>query len=183
MFLAVDVESTGLSDKCNVLTAYFIILDKDLNEISTLSLEIKHDHYNIQPRAMEINKIDLTEHEKTAINVDEAMVELEKFLQTHKTGDKFTSLGHNIKYDIKMLRSNKILTDSILDNYILSDFVDTIDLGKYLKSKNKIPSSQSLSLSKICNFLEIKTNCDLLHTAEYDIRLTIELYKHMLQMV
>ena len=35
MYLAVDTETTGLSSNCQVLTAYFIILDDKFEEIDT----------------------------------------------------------------------------------------------------------------------------------------------------
>lgn len=183
MFLAFDTETTGLSPSCNVLTVFFIILDEDLNDLATLDLKIKHENYNIQPRAMEINKIDLEEHDKTALTVEEATQQFIRFLLQHKQETKFVALGHNVKYDIMMLRSNDILSDVVLETYFELEYEDTIDFGKFLKKQNKIPQKQSLSLSKICDFLEIKSNSELLHTAEYDIRLTIELYKHFSEMV
>ena len=63
MYLAFDVETTGLETHCNVLTAYFIILDSNYNQIDSLDLKIKYPYYTIYTKALEINKIDILEHD------------------------------------------------------------------------------------------------------------------------
>lgn len=180
-YLAFDTETTGLSEKCNVLTAYFIILDKDLNEIDTLDLYIKHEDYYIQKRAMEINKINLEEHEKIADNVTDATNKIENFIRANCDTEqqvRFVPLGHNVSYDLKMSRSNKLFS-SYVEKRLSEHSLDTITIGKELKSLGLIPAKQSLSLGKLTQYLGVTTECEKLHNAEYDIRLTIELLKKM----
>ena len=50
MYLAFDVETTGLETHCNVLTAFFIILDSNYNQIDSLDLKIKYPYYTIYTR-------------------------------------------------------------------------------------------------------------------------------------
>jgi DNA polymerase III epsilon subunit-like protein len=178
-YLAVDTETTGLSEKCNVLTSYFVILDKDLVEIDTLDLYIKHDEYYIQRKAMEINKINLKEHEKIADTVETSKQKIEDFIRSNCDSEKeitFIPFGHNVSYDLKMIRSNNLFTNYV-ENKLTKEYLDTIDVGKELKKEKLIPYKQSLSLGKICSFLDIKSESTLLHNAEYDIRLTIDLFK------
>ena len=179
MYLAWDTETTGLSSKNQVLTSYFIILDEEYNEVDKLDLRIKYDEYVINPRAMDVNKIDMVEHEKIAITVGAAQKQLEFFLENNRVSGKYVPLGHNIKFDLRMLRSSNILTEDIDFNYISSDFVDTIDMVRELKKCNKIEKTQSASLGKICKYFDIQLESDKLHDAEYDIKLTIELYKYI----
>lgn len=178
MFLAFDTETTGLTEQCNVLTAYFIILDSDLNQVDTLDLKIKHEYYTVYAKALEINKIDLVDHHNASINKSEACLQLIEFLHKNKTDDKYKMLGHNVSYDIKMLKSNNIFTNEIMGKYISDESVDTLTLMRKIKSDKHIPSKQSLSLSKICYYYDIELDTDVgYHNAEYDILMTIELYK------
>ena len=63
MYLAFDVETTGLENHCNVLTAYFIILNSEFNEIDTLDLKIKYPYYVIYPKALEVNQINILDNQ------------------------------------------------------------------------------------------------------------------------
>lgn len=178
MFLAFDTETTGLLDSCNVLTAYFIILDDKLNEIANLDLKIKYNHYNVNIKALEINKIDLIKHDKEAISQKDARNKLDYFLSVYKTKDNYIPLGHNISFDLKMLKNNDILTDSAIETYLSPVSIDTLTIAKFMKTNKKIPKKQSLSLSKISEYFNINLGNDsLYHTAEYDIKMTIELFK------
>ena len=57
MYLAFDTETTGIDfKKNNLLTACFIVLDKDLVELDRLNLSIKHTDYTVTIKAIEINE-------------------------------------------------------------------------------------------------------------------------------
>jgi hypothetical protein len=101
-----------------------------------------------------------------------------QFLHKNKTDDKYKMLGHNVSYDLKMLKSNNIFTNEIMEKFISDESVDTLTLMRKIKSDKHIPSKQSLSLSKICYYYDIELDTDVgYHNAEYDIHMTIELYK------
>jgi DNA polymerase III alpha subunit (gram-positive type) len=129
-YLAFDTETTGLYDSCNVLTAFFIILDEDLNEIDSLDLKIKYPFYTIYTKAMEINKINLLEHEKDAVSKADAINMLELFLTKNKKQEKFHIMGHNICFDKRMLISNGIFTENIINNYISENQLDTLIIAR-----------------------------------------------------
>jgi hypothetical protein len=188
MYLAFDVETTGLYDNCNVLTGYFIILDSNFNEIDYLDLKIKYPFYIIYPKALEVNQINILEHDKdkNTIYKELAIIKLNHFLEKNKTNIKYKIMGHNIQFDLKMLINNDLLNKESIDKYLdLSIQVDTLNYAKELKIKKKIPRNQSLSLSKLCYFYNLninKENKDTkeeFHNAEYDIKLTILLYKKL----
>jgi len=62
-YVTFDCETSGLdSCKHNLLTACFIILDKNLIEIDRLNLSIKYENYTIDTKALEVNKIDMIQH-------------------------------------------------------------------------------------------------------------------------
>ncbi len=187
MYLAFDVETTGLETHCNVLTAFFIILDSNYNQIDSLDLKIKYPYYTIYTKALEINKIDILEHEKdiNCVYKELAILKLNAFLEKNKNKNniKLKIMGHNVQFDLKMLLNNDIFTNELIDKYIdLSKHIDTLVFAKELKSKKLIPQNQSLSLSKICYYYDLNNEFDNnFHNAEYDIKLTILLYKKLNQ--
>lgn len=179
-YLVFDCETTGLLPSCNVLTAYFIILDEKFNILQELDLKIKHPHYLIFTKALEINKINLVEHDKNAISINEGSKLIITFLKKYDT--KYSIIGHNIQFDINMLKSNKLITDKDIELYFEKDYIDTYNIAQILKIEKKISRYQSLSLSKLCNFLEITIELDSeFHDAKYDCYSTIELYKKLLE--
>ena len=183
MYLAFDVETTGLETNCNVLTAYFIILDADYNKIDTLDLKIKYPYYIIYPKALEINKIDILKHDKdiNSVYTELAILKLNSILEKNKTNTKYKIMGHNVQFDLNMLINNNILTKEYIDIYLdLSKYIDTLILARELKLKKIIPKNQSLSLSKLCYYYDLYNELEnKFHNAEYDIKLTILLYKKL----
>lgn len=179
-YLVFDCETTGLLPSCNVLTAYFIILNENFEILHELDLKIKHPYYLIFTKALEINKINLVEHDKTAISIEESYNLIIEFLKRYDT--KYSIIGHNIQFDINMLKSNKLITEKDIELYFDKDYIDTYNLAQILKIEKKISKYQSLSLSKLCNFLEISIDSELdFHDAQYDCYSTIELYKKLLE--
>lgn len=171
MYLAFDTETSGIHIDAQVLTAYFIILDSNFNEIDSLDLKIKYPVYSIQLKAFQVNNIDLVKHEQEALISLDAKIKLKNFLLKHKK-NKYIPLGHNIKFDLDKMRSFGIY------DYVSSTFnLDTMQIAQFLKSSNKLPFNQSLSLKNLTEYYGIKPSGEL-HNAECDIRLTIDLFKH-----
>jgi DNA polymerase III epsilon subunit-like protein len=85
-----------------------------------------------------------------------------------------------------MLKNSGLLSEDAFSPNVL----DTIVIAQFLKTCKMIPSKQSLSLSNLIKYFGIKMPGDGLgtgpgvvqfHTAEYDIRMTVELLKHFTQ--
>lgn len=200
-YLAFDCETTGLLPNCNILTAYFVILDNNLNILDELDLKIKHDYYLVFTKALEINNINLLEHDKIAISVIEARSQLIKFLKKYDTintdashnKNKYQIIGHNIKFDIDMLISNKMLNLNEINLYFQTNcYLDTYKIAQLLKSQKKINKCQSLSLSKLCYYFNIDTDKSInesnnddennFHNCKYDTLCTINLFKKLIEL-
>jgi DNA polymerase III epsilon subunit-like protein len=176
MYLALDTETTGLTNLCNVLTVYFIILDENLNEIKTLDLKIKHDKYHVYTKALEINKINLVEHDKTAISKEDAIIKMKEFFGSVI----YDVIGHNVKFDITILKSNGM----DINTHIKTGYIDTFNICRKLKQQQKLNEKQSLSLGKLCYYFGVgPVSCENLHTSEHDTRLSVELFKHLKEFV
>jgi DNA polymerase III alpha subunit (gram-positive type) len=185
-YICIDTETTGVESDCNILTAYFIILDNLFNEVDSLDLKIKHDSYRVYTKALEINKIDLIKHDKQAKCIIDSRLKLEMFLRKHfNEKERFIIIGHNVVFDINMLKNNNILPLESCIKYFNYTHLDTIIIAQFLKSISIIPENIGLSLSSLIKFFNVK--CNLLnidlHNAEYDIRMTIELFKYMMKII
>lgn len=192
MYLAFDTETTGIDAvKNNLLTACFIVLNDNLIEIDRLNLSIKYNEYNISIKAMEINKIDLIKHHNSRNSVDlkTARSMLLDFLRKNKKAHSnsslsygynlFTPIGHNVSFDINFIKGCGLLSEYEYNSYISFNCVDTICIAQFFKLTGEIPKKQSISLSNLCSYYNIKSeeNTESYHTAEYDIVMTLHLLR------
>lgn len=192
MYLAFDTETTGIDAvKNNLLTACFIVLNDNLIEIDRLNLSIKYNEYNISVRAMEINKIDLIKHHNSRNSVDLKTARsmlldfLRKNKKTHSNSslsygyNLFTPIGHNVTFDINFIKGCGLLSEYEYNSYISFNCVDTICIAQFFKLTGEIPKKQSISLSNLCSYYNIKSeeNTESYHTAEYDIVMTLHLLR------
>lgn len=175
-----DVETGGF-EGTSLLSAYFGVLDSHFRFEEELSLFLrpKNHIYHVTAEALGVNKINLIEHEKTAITYEEGATRLYNFIQLHSTNgqDKLNPLGHNVFFDINRINNDLLSRNSWLQfvSYRLSD---TGVIGNFLKAQGKFPIELSTSLSGYCQYFGIDTS--QAHTAKGDCVMTVELYKRML---
>jgi DNA polymerase III epsilon subunit-like protein len=179
MYIAFDTETTGLSHDSQVLTVYFIILDNLFNKIDDLYLSIKYSTYHVSSAALLCNKINLVDHTNLSISIEDANISLENFLVKNKLDDTFIPIGHNVDFDIKMIKKELISNNNYI-SYFKDKTIDTLSIARTLKKQHKL-KSKSLSLSNLCIYLNIELlpsdNDDGFHDAKYDTLMTVELYK------
>jgi DNA polymerase III alpha subunit (gram-positive type) len=177
-YICFDTETSGLDPLCNLLTACFIVLDENLNEIDILNLQIKHDHYYVSTKALEVNHINLIEHNnhKDSVTLKQASELLYNFLAKNKRGYPLIPIGHNLQFDILFVK--KMLSNTDYNKFISWNQIDTIVLAQFLKLSNKISKYQSISLVNLGQLYNIKIPGNA-HTAEYDTKMTIEVLKRM----
>lgn len=177
-YIAFDCETTGVDDNCNLLTVSFLILDSELNKISSLNLSLKQNNgYYIYPEAMEVNKIDIIKHHHTSLDLIDARRKLLEFLNTYKGQFSLIPIGHNIQFDIKHIKKSGLLKEEEYTKYISYNALDTISVAQFLKLCGKLNEKQSLSLINLCSSCQLKRDENLEHSAEYDIKMTIKLLK------
>ena len=85
-FVSVDCESTGVHKECDILTVALVAFD--LNGILD-ELEVKilppNGIFSVDPKALEVNKIDLAQHLLEADPLDKCQNKIKHFLQMHTT--------------------------------------------------------------------------------------------------
>lgn len=100
-YAIIDTETTGLDPQKNqTLEVGVIICDEDLKIVSYDNFLVKHKEYVISPRAMEINGIDLVEHNKQADDAKIACNKIVKFLNDNALdGERYVFAGQNCTFD------------------------------------------------------------------------------------
>ncbi len=176
--LGLDTESGGISVDCDLLQINLSVINDNFEIVDKLSLDVKPDPYNgrtsyqnIEAEALRVNKIDLAQHDLTAITYKESKPIIYNWLQNaYSQYGSLTPFGQNVQRDINIITRYTISTDSWF-NFCDRRVIDTISLGKFAQMLGIIPMSQSLSLSKVTKYLGIEVDESLLHTAEYDVAL------------
>ena len=93
-FILIDTETTGFDEKKHQILEVGILVIKDLKVIDEFEVKIKHREYTITAKAMEVNNINIVEHEKEALFEKEATERMLEFLNKHKCeNDEGTSDG------------------------------------------------------------------------------------------
>lgn len=183
-YIAFDCETGGLTNDYSLLTAYFVILEADLTTIvGELDLKIKPDAgkpYVVSGEALGINKINLTEHDKTAIPQTAAATVFYNFLNEHnKDGrTKFIPVGHNVVFDEEFVKG-RLLSAANWNRYISYRRMDTGVIAQYLKLTGHIPKDVSGSLGSLAEALGVSlTNA---HNAKADTVATVKVLRKMIK--
>lgn len=124
-YLALDCEFTGLDPTVhNLLTAAFIVADKEGNILDSLDLALLPDdnprgrgNYTVCMDAMNINKIDLSAHDQIAYTREEATKLLKDFLDRHSLIEKQVYSGE------KQVYSGEIDYDPVYETLYKRDYL------------------------------------------------------------
>lgn len=181
-FLAFDTETGGINPKKNpILTAYFAVVGEDYGVLDELYLFIKPEppFVDIEAAALSTNKIDMATHLQRSdlVNRVEAKEKLSAFLKKHKPkGNKVKPLGHNVEFDINMLKAQIFSTEEWEDlvHYAKMDTKMSADL---LKEAGWLPPEIGTLESLVRHFNLVQLGA---HDAKNDTLMMIEVYKKLI---
>ena len=175
--LGLDCETTGLHENANLLTLYMGVLDENFNIMDSIDLKLKPEPINgkiewsIQIEAMQVNKIDIFQHEQTAITYKEAKPKIYNWIAD--ASSKFGELipfGNMINKDIDKI-CDCVISRGSWESFVDRRTIELLSIGRTLQFMGKIPRTQSLSLSKIAEYLGVEVDKSKIHTAQYDVLL------------
>lgn len=172
--LFMDAETGGLNPEKHSLLTIALAVYEDKKIIDEIEIAIKHKDYIVSPKALEINKINLIEHDKTSISSKDAVQEIIKFIKSNFGEEKPTIGGHNVEFDYKFLDKLFINEKEPLWKYVSHRKLDTCSLMNFLIITKRI-EVENASLESAINYFGIKA--DARHTAKDDVRATIKLYE------
>lgn len=181
-YLAVDNETGGF-EGTSLLSSYLAVLDADLNITATCSMTLKPDNgvYCVEAGGLAVNKIDLIEHDKTAMTYSAAGATLRHFLK--KTSDdgkvKLIPLGHGVVGDMIQLRV--LLSRANLEQFTSYRKFDTAVITQFLKFTGHLPENISGSLQSLAAYFCIEPG--QAHTAKDDVVTTIAVAKKLRDLV
>lgn len=182
VYITLDTETGGVTIDTSLLTAYFGVLDKDMNLIDSLSLAIKPDDskpYVVTGQGLGVNKINLVEHDKVAITQSAAGTKLYAFLKQHSNNGKIKLIpvGHNVNFDILHIYEH-LLSKPRWDSFVSYRKLDTGMAAQLFKYFGIIPDDKSGSLEYLAERYGVDFG-DRAHTADGDALMCVEILKRM----
>jgi hypothetical protein len=187
MYLFFDTETGGLTPDYSLLTLSAIVADSQFNIVSIhdmdpgVYLRLKHANYVTHPRAMEVNRIDLREHDAEGFSVADARDIFLAFVKeaVSATGvRKLIPAGHNVPFDMRFLHAHLLPADE-WENYFTHPALDTCAVARFFSSANLI--SCGCSLVALRRAFNIETGAA--HNAENDNLASLKLARRFLQLM
>lgn len=186
-YIALDVETGGIGDDKSLLTAYFAFIRRydngDMVKLDELDLKIKpnDDIYRVTAESLEINQIDLKQHNKGAITEKQAGTKLYDKLRIWYTDskDKLIPIGHNVAFDIRRVTNTLVNTGS-WEQFVSYRVLDTCTIAQFLRLRGDLPNDLSCSLVKLVEHFNIEMD-GLPHEAKYDTLCTVKVLENLLK--
>jgi DNA polymerase III alpha subunit (gram-positive type) len=179
-----DTETGGLeAEKVSILSLFGMVLDNKLNIVDSIDLVIKPNdgRYVLDIQAMNVNKINILEHDKIAISEYEAGRRLNNFLFKHvgiwsEKPNRLIPAGHNIGgLDIPM--GMRLVGTDNWRRLVSYRLLDTGNIGQFLVLQGILPENNSCSLRDLCEHYKIDYTGA--HDAKQDALMTLEVLKAM----
>lgn len=184
VFLALDCESGGIGPEISLLTAHFAVCDAQWNIIDELALNLKPKEvdetgstvYRVTAAALEINKINLIEHNKIAVTKAEAGQKLREFLWKYRLQKGWLMpMGKNVGGDIDWVNEH-ILGNGEWRKYVSHRTYDITSLITYVKRIGKLAPDAPESLEGLAKYIGFDF---VPHTADGDNRAGIAVIKYL----
>jgi len=170
-YFCFDTETGGLKKDFSLLTLYGEILDEDFNVQDEIDLKIKPDdgNYHVCVEALRTNKIDLLEHDKTAISTTDASNKFKSFICRHSVNNKIIPVGHNVSMDIKFVKTY-LMESEEWEKHFSYQKMDSQAIAIFLSFSGLLPELPSHSLEMLAKYF--KLNTESLHDAKIDVKTT-----------
>ena len=184
-YLAMDVESGGITSDRSLLEVYLGVISPDGTLLDELLLLTKPDGgnpYIVDAQALSVNKINLVQHDKNAKTYKEAGQVLYDFLKKNSAEgkDKLIPLGHNVGFDVDFVQAH-LISRKTWNQFCSYRARCTGVISGVLIDLGIIPSTVSASLGNLCQFFNIPI-VDA-HRAKDDSIAAANLYFKMLHLL
>ena len=175
-YLYLDTETGGLDLEKHSLLSIGLVVGDDGVVRDSLEILVRHEPYVVSAGGMAVNRIDLVQHHKTALEPAAALDALEAFSRRHfPGGEPITLVGHNVAFDRNFLAVLFAGEDRPLEPRISHRIIDTHSIAAALQDAGKL-SIDNLSSSALFHHFGIVVSEEKRHTALGDALGTFELY-------
>lgn len=185
-----DLETGGMSGKTHAITQYAsVVVDTDFNVLEELEIKIKFKEENADPKALEVNHYDRAVWAEQAISPKDARKRI--LQQFNKYKDKTNLSARTGKtYKVAQLAGHNAHK---FDRPFLGDWWERLGNPTWCPADWRVLDTQMLAhwychvhgtepenmkLETLCDFFDIKVEGPA-HDALVDVRMTIELAKHL----
>jgi len=184
-FIFMDSEFGGIGMQYSLLSFCFIITDNKFNILDELNLFLKPNDcvYHVCGEAMNVNKINLIDHDKIALTYKEGGTKLYNFINTHSNFGalKLIPVGHGFSEDLLQL-FDKLMNRKTWEAHVSYRRLDTSVTLQFLKICGIFPETVSGSLSSLIEYFKIPIDGEL-HSARTDTLCTIKVLQKMVELV
>lgn len=185
LFLPMDNETGGLPDEVSLLSTYLEVVDDKLNVLDSLELFVKPNDgiYKVEAGGLEINKINLVDHDKIAMTYSEAGQKLFRFLQKNSFDGKIKLIpvGKNVHFDVLGLQRH-LLGKKTMDKFVSYRLLDVTGLALGLQIRGKLPKDLGLGLGTLVEYFNIQIP-GAAHEAKYDTKATMLVLQRLLELM
>ena len=165
-YLYLDTETGGLDPSCALLTIGLVAHDDKLGILGTDHIKVSAEGLTVEPKAIEINKLNMPAHEAEAITRRAAADRVIKFIKHYFGGhflDKPFVVGHNIAFDRTFM--DKLFKDQGLAVPYSYRNLDTMGIALFLHDLGIFESAKSLKLDYLIERYSIEIASADRHTA------------------
>ncbi len=162
-----------------LLTGALVVFEYRTNKVvDSYQFGLKYDTYLVNVEALQVNRIDILEHDKVALGKEQIEHEIKQFLKKHSTvitppmidTKKLIAVGHGIRGDIKQIKAN--FPNCKWNEYVKSNPIDTVDLYRYKQVFSGEDLDNSISLQSLAKGVKYEA-----HTAFGDCIANIKILK------
>jgi DNA polymerase III alpha subunit (gram-positive type) len=184
-FILLDTETGGLyPGVTSLLSLYALALDKNYCILDLLDLSMRPDSgiYSVDPRAMEVNKINLTEHSANAVEMSEAKEIFQSFLEDHSYGktNKLMIMGHNPWFDVNFIKAN-LVSPTEWEEYFTYKGIDTSVISLFLQDCGLLPPQLKCNLTTLATYFGL--DIENAHSAKADVLLCYAVHQRLMELV
>lgn len=161
--------------------------NKDFQLIDELDLQLKSknpEQMVASPEALKVTGINLEEHlnDPQTVTYEKGQELLLKMLKRNKLPRKrrsFRPCGQNIEFDINFIKK-QLISPEEWGKHIHYNTIDTLRILTFLQDTGILPSRLG-KLESMVQYFNIPMG--IAHNAKEDIRMTVDVYKAMRQMI
>jgi DNA polymerase III alpha subunit (gram-positive type) len=187
LYMPLDNETGGLADNVSLLSTYLEVVDEKFNVVDSLELYTKPNDgvYLVEAGGLEVNKINLIEHDKIAITYSEAGQKLFNFLKKNSQDGKIKLIpvGKNVQFDVTGLQKT-LLQKKNMEKFVSYRQLDITAIAMGLQIAGKIPADMGLSLGSLAKHFDVYNLVQgNAHEAKYDTQVTMLVFRKLLEML
>lgn len=176
--LFIDTETGGLNPDKHSLLSLALVVWTDNEIIDSEEYLINDGILSVTAEALQVNRINIDEHKKTALTPPITFDKILKFINRHFPEEqKITLAGHNVHFDIAFLKSFLSKNNQSFSSYFSHRIIDTSSILYYLYLGG-ILKEKAISSDKAFEHFKIQVKGR--HTALGDAIATAELFTKLL---